>query len=149
MIFHHTRILTIWDLAFRLKFSALIYLILRTMADLVMLRELLRNEQARGHSDDIDRIFDRANFSSLFESALVRAAIPCSPGATALLLPFGSKGGARKIIRRRNARYPAVHDATPQTSPRANNADALSRLLQRTRTCPFSGLTRFPSDSRT
>ena len=82
MIFHHARILAIWLFGSSLQR----YFILRPMADLVLLRWLIINDQARGHSDNIDRIFDRANFDILFESALVRAEIPYSPVAIALCL---------------------------------------------------------------
>ena len=83
MIFHHIRILAIFDLAFRLKFSALL-LQFKIMTDLVILSELIKNESARCHIDDIDRLFDRTDFGNLFESVLVRPAIPYHPLAIAL-----------------------------------------------------------------
>ena len=58
------------------------------MTGLVLMRELIRNDQPRGHSDKVDRIFDRANFDSLFESALVREEIPYSPFPIALFFPI-------------------------------------------------------------
>ena len=54
------------------------------MTDLVLLRELIKNESARGHNEDLDSVFARCNLDCLFESIIVRAAMPYSPVAIAL-----------------------------------------------------------------
>ena len=54
------------------------------MTNLVLLRELIRNDTARGHSDNVNSIFSWAGFGSLFGGVIVRASIPYSPIAFAL-----------------------------------------------------------------
>ena len=52
--------------------------------DLVLLRELVKNDTARGHSDDIDRVAAQTGCGVLFEGALARAASPYQPVDIAL-----------------------------------------------------------------
>ena len=54
------------------------------MTDLVLLRELIKNESASGHNEDLGRVFARCNLDCLFGSIIVRAATPYSPVAIAL-----------------------------------------------------------------
>ena len=49
------------------------------MTNLVLLRELIRNEHAPGHSDNINNTFAWAGFESLFEGIIARGALPHSP----------------------------------------------------------------------
>ena len=49
------------------------------MLNLVPMRELIRNDTARGHSDNIGTTFARGGFDSPFESVIVRASLPYSP----------------------------------------------------------------------
>ena len=46
------------------------------MIDLFLLRELIGNESARGHNDDIDRVFAQTGIDCLFEIIMVRASMP-------------------------------------------------------------------------
>ena len=46
------------------------------MTDLVLLRELVKNDTARGHIDDIGRSFHRTGSDSLYESVHVRTSPP-------------------------------------------------------------------------
>ena len=64
------------------------------MANLVLLRELVRNDRARGHSGNIDSTAAWAGFGSLLESVIVRASIPYSPVDIAL---FFSVMGVKTI----------------------------------------------------
>ena len=54
------------------------------MIDLVMPRELIRNDTARGHEGDINRVFTQTGIDCLFGSILVRASLPYKPVAIAL-----------------------------------------------------------------
>ena len=84
MISHHTCITA--DLRFGVLaqvFSTNLN-IFRIMTNLVLLRDMIRNETARGHSDNIDSTFAWAGFDRLFESAIARASIPYSPNDIAL-----------------------------------------------------------------
>ena len=54
------------------------------MVDLFLLRELIRNESARCHDDDVCRIFDQAGFDCLFGNILARASLPNRPADIAL-----------------------------------------------------------------
>ena len=49
------------------------------MTDLVPLRELIRNQTARGHTEDIERISPTTDRDNLFESVIVRASLPYTP----------------------------------------------------------------------
>ena len=49
------------------------------MTNLVLLRELIRNEQASGHSDNINNTFAWIGFDSLFEGLIIRGSLPHSP----------------------------------------------------------------------
>ena len=64
------------------------------MVDLALLRELIRNETARGDDDDIDTVFAHACSDCLFGSILVRASLPYRP--VDIALPF-SLMGVKKI----------------------------------------------------
>ena len=75
------------------------------MTDLVLLRELIKNESARGHSDDIGRAFAQTGFDFLFESVLVRASTPYRQVAIALC--FNLLGV--KTIRARKIGYRRQH----------------------------------------
>ena len=83
------------------------------MADLVPMRELVRNETARGHSDNIDAAIAQGGFDILFESAIVRASLPKSPLDIALCCSvMGGKDdtSALKTSHRPFALYPFVHE---------------------------------------
>ena len=54
------------------------------MIDLVLIRELIRNDTARGHEDDINRVFAHTGLECLFGSILVRASLPYKPVDIAL-----------------------------------------------------------------
>ena len=54
------------------------------MVDLVLLRELIRNDLVRGHTDDIDLVFAQTGFGFLFGSILVIDSLPYRPVAIAL-----------------------------------------------------------------
>ena len=56
------------------------------MTDLVMLRDLTRYTSARCHNDNVDTLFRRLRFESLFECVITRAVYPISPAAIALSL---------------------------------------------------------------
>ena len=56
------------------------------MTNLVLLRELIRNVNASGHSDNINNTFAWTGFDSLFEGIIVRGALPHSPNDIALWL---------------------------------------------------------------
>ena len=61
------------------------------MIDLVLIRELIRNDTARGHEDDISRVFAQTDIDCLFGSMLVRAPLPYKP--VAISLTFSLMGG--------------------------------------------------------
>ena len=54
------------------------------MTNLVLLRELIRNEHSSGHSDNINNTFAWIGFDSLFEGLIARGSLPHSPIAIAL-----------------------------------------------------------------
>ena len=64
------------------------------MGDLVLLRELTKNDLARGHDDSIDRVFAQSGMNSLFGSVLARASFPYKPVSIAL---FFTLLGVKKI----------------------------------------------------
>ena len=74
------------------------------MTNLVLQRELIRNDTARGHSDNINSIFARSGFDSLFGGVIVRASTPYSPIAIALLLSNGSSDDTR-VFKTGNRHY--------------------------------------------
>ena len=49
------------------------------MIDLVLPRELIRHDTARGHEGDINRVFAQTGFDCLIDSILVRASLPYKP----------------------------------------------------------------------
>ena len=56
------------------------------MTDLVLLRDLIRDTTSRGHSDNVDLLFRKLRFGSLFECVITRAVYPYPPVAIALSL---------------------------------------------------------------
>ena len=56
------------------------------MIDLFLLRELIRNDTASGHEDDIKRVFAQTDIDCVFGSILVRPSLPYKPVAIALTL---------------------------------------------------------------
>ena len=56
------------------------------MTDLFLLRDLIRDPSSRGHSENVDALFRRLRFESLFECALTRVVCPYPPVAIALPL---------------------------------------------------------------
>ena len=56
------------------------------MTDLVLLRDLIRDPSARGHSENVDALSRRLRFESLFGCVITRAAYPYPPVAIALPL---------------------------------------------------------------
>ena len=60
------------------------------MIDLVLIRELIRNDTARGHEGDVNRIFAQTGLGCLFESILARSSLPYKP--VAIALTFSSMG---------------------------------------------------------
>ena len=58
------------------------------MTDLVLLRELIKNELACGHREDLSCVLSRCNLDVLFESIAVRGSLPYAPNAIALCFDF-------------------------------------------------------------
>ena len=83
------------------------------MVDLVLLRELIGNETARGHDDDIDKVFAQTGFDCLFESILVRASMPYTPVCIALSITLlgvktiHARSGAGTTVQKFAERYTA------------------------------------------
>ena len=83
MIFHHA--LVFWRLSIWLFGSSIHRInLFGVTTDLVLLRDLIKNESARGHSEDMGRVFSRRTIDCLSESIDVRAAMPYSPLSIAL-----------------------------------------------------------------
>ena len=57
-----------------------------TTIDLALLRELIRNDSARGHDGDINRVLAQTVIDCLFESIPVRASLPYKQVDIALTL---------------------------------------------------------------
>ena len=91
------------------------------MTNLVLLRELIRNDTARGHSDDVNSISHWAGFGSLFEGVIVREVIPYSPITSAL---FFSVMGVKTI----HARSRLTSDTTALTMWYTKNVSRAIRL---------------------
>ena len=101
------------------------------MGDLVFLRDLIRNPEARGHSTDIDEVPRQSAFGNICECAVAWPAYPGSAVAIARpLLLCGAKslnartrtspyvdGFARRCARWPNA--PLLRDVAPRISPSA------------------------------
>ena len=60
------------------------------MTDQVQLRDLIRDPAARGHNENVDALFRRLRFESLFVCVLARAVYMYHP--VAIALPLGLLG---------------------------------------------------------
>ena len=60
------------------------------MIDLVLTRELVRNETAHGQDGDVDKVSAQTGFGFLFESILVRTSMPYKP--IDIARPFALQG---------------------------------------------------------
>ena len=86
MIFHHTiqKISGLIAIGHSGSSFQLINLNKIFTTDLVLARELIGNESAMRHKEDLGRVFIRRNVDSLFGSIAARAALPYPPVAIAL-----------------------------------------------------------------